>query len=139
MMKKLFALFCLMWLTACSDSSPLRSNIEVEINKLFGTEFGVVDQVFIQSAGTTLSVLNPEEFLTYMELADEAKGKETSSEITIVLKTSKEMKEYSKEQDAEELSFNSDTNSICNEGNCYKATEELVELIDSLKRARNGE
>ncbi|MBT2694252.1 hypothetical protein [Bacillus sp. ISL-55] len=131
-MKRIFIAFCLL-LTACSDPSPLKSDIEVKINELFGTKFGLLDQVYIQSEGKSLTVLNPREFLGYLEGAEKTAGKEISGPIAIVLKTSSGMKEYSKEQTIEELSFDPDKNMICNEDICYKTSVELADLIDSLK------
>ncbi|GAM15261.1 hypothetical protein SAMD00020551_3417 [Mesobacillus selenatarsenatis SF-1] len=120
-------------LTACSDPSPLKSDIEVKINELFGTKFGLLDQVYIQSEGKTLTVLNPSEFLGYLEGAEKTAGEEITGAIVIVLKTSSEMKEYSKEQTIEELSFVTDNKLICNEDYCYKTSKELADLIESLK------
>jgi hypothetical protein len=129
--KKIFIALCLL-LTACSDPSPLKSDIEVKINELFGTKFGLLDQVYIQSEGKSLTVLNPREFLGYLEGAEKTAGEEIPGAIAIVLKTSSGMKEYSKEQTIEELSFDTDKNLICNEDFCYKTSVELADLIESL-------
>jgi hypothetical protein len=132
-MKKLLMALSILLLTACGDPSPLKSNTEVKINELFGTKFGVVDQIYIHSGEKTLTVLNPDEFLSYLEEAEKVSGKENPSQMSITLKTSEEMKEYSKEQTLEKLSFNPNQNVICNEESCYKASEEFTELIKSLK------
>lgn len=131
-MKKLFIALSIL-LTACSDPSPLKSNIEVKINELFDTKFGLIDQVYIHSGEKTLTVLNPEEFLSYLEGAEKVAGEENPSQMSITLKTSGGMKEYSKEQTSEKLSFDPNQNVICNEDSCYKASEEFTELIKSLK------
>ena len=132
-MKKIFIAFSFIWLTACSDPTPLKSNIEVQINELFGTEFGVIDQVIIQSGEQTLTVLNPEEFLTYLDNAEKITGKEEPKDITITLKTSKGMKEYSKEQSTEQLSFDPGENTLCNDRTCYKVSAKLTSFISTLK------
>lgn len=132
-MKKALVALCIFLLTACNDPSPLKSNIEVKINELFGTKFGVIDQVYIHSGEKTLTVLNPDEFLRYLEGAEKVAGEENPSQMSITLKTSEGMKEYSKEQTSEKLSFNPDQNVICNEVSCYKASEDFTDLIKSLK------
>lgn len=132
-MKKLLVALSILLLTACSDPSPLKSNLEIKINEMFGTKFGVIDQVYIHSGEKTLTVLNPDEFLRYLEGAEKVAAEENPSQMSITLKTSEGMKEYSKEQTSEKLSFDPDQNVICNEESCYKASEEFTDLIKSLK------
>ena len=131
-MKKILSAAIVILLTACSDPSPLKSNIEAELNELFGTDFGVIDQVYIHSGEKTLTILNPEAFLTYLNGAEKVSGEENQQPITITLKTSEGMKEYSKEQTSEKLSFNPDQQILCNEKSCYKVSKKLAELINSL-------
>jgi hypothetical protein len=132
-LKKALVTLSIFLLTACGDPSPLKSNIEVKINELFDTKFGVIDQVYIHSGEKTLTVLNPDEFLGYLEGAEKVESEENSSQMSITLKTSDGMKEYSKEQTSEKLSFDPNQNVICNEESCYKASEEFTDLIKSLK------
>jgi hypothetical protein len=127
--KKALVALSIFLLTACGDASPLKSNIEVKINELFDTKFGVIDQVYIQSGEKTLTVLNPVEFLRYLEGAEKVAGEEIPSQMSITLKTSEGMKEYSKEQTSEKLSFDPNQNVICNEESCYKASKEFTKLI----------
>jgi hypothetical protein len=132
-LKKALVALSIFLLTACSDPSPLKSNIEVKINELFGTKFGVIDQVYIHSGEKTLTVMNPEELLRYLEGAEKVAGEENPSQMSIILKTSEGMKEYSKEQTSEKLSFDPIQNVICNEDSCYKTSEEFTDLIKSFK------
>jgi hypothetical protein len=118
-------------MTACSDPSPLKSNTEVEINELFGTKFGLIDQVYIQSEDKNLTVMNPDEFLTYLADAEKIKGTESTTEIKITLNTSDGKKQYSKEQTSEELSFDRDQNVLCKDKLCYKLSGRFAELIST--------
>lgn len=131
-MKKFFFAINILFLSACSDPSPLKSDIEVKINELFGTEFGIVDQVYINFGDKNLTVINPKELLSYIKDTEKVTSGEENHTISIILKTSDSMKEYSKEQTSEELSYNLDQKVLCNENSCYKVSEELNKLIQSL-------
>jgi hypothetical protein len=63
--------------------------------------------------------MGAEEFLSYLEDVEKIKGKEDRDNIIISLKTSDEMKEYSKEQTTEALSYDSTKNVLCNNKVCY--------------------
>ncbi len=118
-------------LTACGDPSPIRSSVEVKYNELFGTKFGVIDQVYINSGENVLTVMGAEEFLSYLDDVKKVKGKEGKKgkgNIIISLKTSDGMKEYSKEQTTEALSYDSIKNVLCNNEECYKS-KSLTKLI----------
>lgn len=131
-MKKFFLAITILFLSACSDPSPLKSDIEVKINELFGTEFGIVDQVYINSGDKNLTVISPKELLSYITDTKKVPGAEDNQAISITLKTSDSMKEYSKEQTSEKLSYNPDQQVLCNENSCYKVSKELNKLIQSL-------
>ncbi|RSD29600.1 hypothetical protein [Mesobacillus subterraneus] len=129
-MKKIL-LSVILLLTACSDPSPLKSDTEVKINQLFGTKFGLVDQIYIKAGDKTLTVMNPVELLAFLEDAEQVKAEEKPGDIKIILKTSEGMKEYSKEQTSEELSFDTEQDVLCNENLCYKLGESFSEMIES--------
>ncbi|WP_270181435.1 hypothetical protein [Alkalihalobacillus sp. CinArs1] len=118
MNRKLPTLIFLFVLTGCGDPSPLKSNIEVEINQMFGTEFGVMDQVFVQHEGETIAVLGAEEFLE--AIRDSSKSSQSKEgDYAIVLQTSEGMKEFSRKQTREVLSYNSQSQKLCNSSHCY--------------------
>lgn len=131
-MKKFSFAINILLLTACSDPSPLKSDIEVKINHLFGTDFGVVDQVYINSGNKNLTVISPKELLSYITDTKKVPGAEENEAISIILKTSDSMKQYSNEQTSENLSYNLDQQVLYNEKSCYKVSKELNELIQSL-------
>ncbi|WP_347553012.1 hypothetical protein ABFG93_22480 (plasmid) [Pseudalkalibacillus hwajinpoensis] len=129
-MKRLIIIIFL--LAGCSDPSPLKSDIEVRYNELFGTEFGVIDQVYVDSNSNNLTVLGAEEFLDYLDGAKKVKGTESKTNIVITLVTSDGMKEYSKKQTSEQLSYDATKNMICNNDSCYTIPSPLKKLIDDL-------
>ncbi|WP_377889919.1 hypothetical protein [Alkalihalobacillus sp. R86527] len=112
-------LVLLLFITGCADPSPLRSNIEVAVNQMFGTEFGVMDQVIVRQKEETLAVFGAEEFLELVQKAKESKSRAESFDYTIILQTSEAMKEYSKEQTKEVLTYDSNTKVLCSVKVCY--------------------
>ncbi|MCA0987604.1 hypothetical protein [Guptibacillus algicola] len=112
-------LVLLLIITGCADPSPLRSNIEVAYNQMFGTEFGVMDQVIVKQKEETLAVLGAEEFLELVQEAKESKSRAETFDYTITLQTSEAMKEYSKEQTKEVLTYDSKTKVLCSVKVCY--------------------
>lgn len=128
-MKQLIWILCLLTLTSCSDPSPIKSDIEVRFNELFGTKFGVVDQVYIYSGKEELAFLNPKEFSGYLEGIEEIKKEKYNKDITIVLSTSDGMKKYSREQTSESLYYDLNKNILCNKNSCYKVSESFSNKI----------
>lgn len=102
----------------------------MKYNELFGTKFGLIDQVYINSGENVLTVIGAEEFLSYLEDVEKLKCKEDEENIIISLKTSDEMKEYSEEQTMEALSYDSTKNVLYNNKECYKS-KSLSELINT--------
>ncbi|MCM3574724.1 hypothetical protein M3172_16120 [Mesobacillus subterraneus] len=130
-MRRLIWIFIILTLTSCSDPSPIKSDIEVRYNELFGTKFGVVDQVYISSEGKQLAFLGSKEFLGYLEDVEEVGLDKYNKDLTITLKTSDEMKEYSKEQTSAELYYDIDKNILCSDKSCYKVSRQFEEQINS--------
>lgn len=130
-MKYLYIVLFTFIVVACSDPSPLKSDIEVTINECFGTNFGLVDQVSIHSNDEVLTVMNPREFINFLVDSEKVNGKETKGDITIILKTSKGNQQFSKEQSVENLSYHD--NLLCNDQNCYKMGGVFSDYMNSIK------
>lgn len=128
-MKRLIGILCLLILTSCSDPSPIRSDIEVRYNKLFGTKFGVIDQVYFYSGEKKLDFIAAAEFLGYLENLKEIEKEEIDKDITILLKTSDGMKEYSKEQTSAKLYYDQQKHIVCSAKSCYKVPDSLAEKM----------
>jgi hypothetical protein len=82
--------------SGCSDPSPLRSHVEVQINQTFGTKFGLIDQLIIKSLkkNEIVTVLNPEHFSNSLGKMKKVNGRLLKPNYAIYLKTSKESEEY---------------------------------------------
>jgi hypothetical protein len=116
-------------LTSCNDPSPLRSNIEVQINQAFDTEFGMIDQVIVidLNKDETLTVLNPELFSNSLGKMKKIKINKLVPDYSFHLKTSQDNEEYSKQQINATLLYSSEKEIICTENKkvCYETSESL--------------
>lgn len=136
-MKLRYLLMILVMLTSgCSDPSPLRSNVEVQINQTFGTKFGLIDQLIIKNLkkNEIVAVLNPEHFSNSLGKMKKVKGRLLKPNYAIYLKTSKESEAYSKEQTEATLLYDSEKELICTENKklCYETSDSLrTFLIDN--------
>lgn len=126
--KNLLLLFVVL-LTGCSDPSPLRSNIEVQVNERFGTKFGLIDQVIVNDLkkNEIITVLNPEHFSNSLGKMKEINTPPLKPDYSFILKTSKESEEYSREQTVATLLYSAEKEVICTENNniCYETSESL--------------
>lgn len=116
-------------LTGCSDSSPIRSDVEVKYNQLFNTKFGVITNVNIMLEKDIVDVINPREFLEYLEDLEKTNTIDIQKDLTIQLSTSNEMKQYSKEQTSSNLYYDTEKKLLCGEEICYLATQKLDEKM----------
>lgn len=136
-MKLRYLLMILVMLTSgCSDPSPLRSHVEVQINQTFGTKFGLIDQLIIKNLkkNEIVTVLNPEHFSNSLGKMKKVNGRLLKPNYAIYLKTSKESKEYSKEQTEATLLYDSEKELICTENKklCYETSDSLrTFLVDN--------
>ncbi|GAE48135.1 hypothetical protein JCM21738_5216 [Mesobacillus boroniphilus JCM 21738] len=69
--------------------------------------------------------------MSYLEDVEEVGLDKYNKDMTITLKTSEEMKEYSKEQTSAELYYDIDKNILCSDKSCYKVSSQFEEQINS--------
>lgn len=133
MKAKFLLLFCFFVLTGCSDSSPLVSNIEVQINQTFGTKFGFIDQVIVKDLkkNETVSVLNPELFSNSLGAMEKITENRLLPNYSFHIKTAEENEEYSRKQTRATLLYSAEKEIICTENQkvCYKASESLKTFL----------
>ncbi|WP_394603568.1 hypothetical protein [Fictibacillus sp. UD] len=131
--KYLLMLFVLLT-TGCSDPSPLRSNIEVQINQAFETKFGLIDQVIIKDLKKkeTVTVLNPELFSNSLGKMKKIDTHSLKPDYSFFLKTSKESEKYSREQTEATLLYNAKKEIICTENKnvCYETSDSLRTFLE---------
>ncbi|MBN3554535.1 hypothetical protein JYA63_09680 [Fictibacillus nanhaiensis] len=131
-MKTIYLLLCMLFilfLSGCVDSSPLRSHVEVQINQAFKTKFGLIDHVIVKDLkkNETLTVLNPELFSNSLGSMKRVKIHLLNPDYSLNIKTSKESKEYSREQIKATLLYDSKKEIICtkNKKICYETSDSL--------------
>lgn len=123
-----------MLITACS--SPLKSNVEVMLNKAFGTDFDVMDMIIVQKlAGNqyeTKSILNPSDFVTIIAELESTKSIHLEEpSYKFVLSTTEKMKEFNKKQTEAILLFSPKDDIICYEKKCKKTNETFKDFLNS--------
>jgi hypothetical protein len=124
----------LLLITACS--SPLKSNVEVMLNKVFGTDFDVMDMIIVQKlAGNqyeTKSILNTSDFVTIVAELESTESIPLEEPFyKFVLSTSEKMKEFNKKQTEATLLYSPKDDIICYEKKCKETNETFKDFLKS--------
>jgi hypothetical protein len=135
-MIRLISISIIILLIIIACSSPLKSNVEVMLNKAFGTDFDVMDMIIVQKlAGNqyeTKSILNTSDFVTIiaeLESTDSIPLDEPSYKF--VLSTSEKMKEFNKKQTEAILLYSPKDDTICYEKKCKETNETFKDFLKS--------
>jgi hypothetical protein len=135
-MIRLISIYIIILLIIIACSSPLKSNVEVMLNKAFGTDFDVMDIIIVQKlAGNqyeTKSILNTSDFVTIiaeLESTDSIPLDEPSYKF--VLSTSEKMNEFNKKQTEAILIYSPKDDIICYEKKCKETNETFKDFLKS--------
>jgi hypothetical protein len=135
-MKRLISIYIISLLLITACSSPLKSNVEVMLNKAFGTDFDVMDMIIVQKlAGNqyeTNTILNTSDFVTIiaeLESTDSIPLEEPPYKF--LLSTSEKMKEFNKKQTEAILLYSPKDDIICYEKKCKETNETFEDFLKS--------
>ncbi len=126
-------------LLGCSlidHSSPLKSNLEVEFNKKFGTNFQLLDKIELYTINdkkyALKSVITSEDIILLFLQAENTKYQINKvPSYKLLFTTSEENKEYTSNHEAYEMIYFADDQVICDSNqNCYKITDKLATILN---------